>query len=61
MTELDLCRQTYNQKILDHITGIVNRHPYMRFNQIMYLINGTTDFYGEEPWDTYERVKKILQ
>ena len=57
MTELDLRRQTYNQKILDRITGIVNRHPYMRFNQIMYLINGTTDFYGEEPWDTYERVK----
>lgn len=61
MTELDLRRQTYNQKILDYIMGIVNRHPYMRFNQIMYLINGTTDFYAEEPWDTYERLKKILQ
>lgn len=61
MRELDLRRQTYNQKILDYITGIVNRHPYMRFNQIMYLINGTTDFYAEEPWETYNRLKNMLQ
>lgn len=61
MRELDLRRQTYNQKILDYITGIVNRHPYMRFNQIMYLINGTTDFYTEEPWETYNRLKNMLQ
>lgn len=61
MTELDLYRQTYNQKILDYITEFLSRHPYIRFNQLMYIINGTADFFAEEPWETYKRIKNILQ
>lgn len=60
MTELDLNRQIYNQKILDYITEFLGRHPYIRFNQLMYVINGTDDFYAEEPWDTYKRIKNKL-
>jgi hypothetical protein len=33
----------------------------MRFNQMMYIINETKDYFNEEPWDTYERLKKALQ
>lgn len=61
MTELDLNRQIYNQKILDYIIEFLGKHPYMRFNQMMYIINGTNDYFNEEPWDTYERLKKALQ
>jgi hypothetical protein len=57
MTEIDLNRQIYNQKILDLITNLLSKHPYIRFNQLMYIINETNDYFNEEPWDTYERIK----
>ena len=60
MTELDVNRQIYNQKILDLITRFLSNHPYLRFNQLMYVINETNDYFNEEPWDTYERIKKKL-
>ncbi len=61
MTELDLNRQIYNQKILDLITNYLSKYPCIRFNQLMYIINETNDYFNEEPWDTYERLKKALQ
>lgn len=60
MTELDLNRQIYNQKILDLITNFLSNNPYIRFNQLMYIINETNDYFNEEPWDTYERIKDKL-
>lgn len=60
MTELDLNRQIYNQKILDLITKYLSKYPCIRFNQLIYIINGTKDYFNEEPWDTYERLKKAL-
>lgn len=60
MTELDINRQIYNQKILDLITKYLSKHPYIRFNQLMYIINETNDYFNEEPWDTYERIKNKL-
>ena len=59
--ELTLNRQIYNQKILDYIIEFLGKHPYMRFNQMMYILNKTNDYFHEEPWDTYERLKKALQ
>lgn len=32
MTELDLNRQIYNQKILDLITNYLSKYPCIRFN-----------------------------
>lgn len=61
LDELTLNRQIYNQKILDYIIEFLGKHPYMRFNQMMYIINGTKDYFNEKPWDTYERLKKALQ
>lgn len=60
MTELDINRQIYNQKILDIITNYLSKYSCIRFNQLMYIINETNDYFNEEPWDTYERIKNKL-
>lgn len=60
MTELDINRQIYNQKILDLITNYLSKYSCIRFNQLMYIINETNDYFNKEPWDTYERIKNKL-
>jgi hypothetical protein len=56
MTELDINRQIYNQKILDLITKYLSKYPCIRFNQLMYIINETNDYFNEEQ-DYYLKVK----
>ena len=58
--ELTLNRQIYNQKILDLISETLVKHPDTRFGQCVYLYKNN-DYFHEEPWDTYERLKKALQ
>lgn len=56
-------RQLYNKIILDNLNTIVDKHPYMRFMQILcnlgYEIkyNGKDAFY-EESFDTMKNINK---
>ena len=61
MTELDFKRQLYNKKILDLITKFLSDHPYLRFNQLIYIINETNDYFNEEPQVTLQRIKEKLK
>jgi hypothetical protein len=49
-------RETYNEKILNELCKILNENPELRFNQIMYILNETNDYFNEEPKITYERL-----
>ena len=50
-------RQEYNQLIIDYINFKLN-DSQIRFNQLMYIINETKDYFYEEPWETWERIKR---
>jgi hypothetical protein len=49
-------REKYNQLIIDYINYKLN-NSQIRFNQLMYIINETKDYFNEEPWETWERIK----
>lgn len=51
-------REKYNDKILYELTNILNENPTLRFNQIMFILNETNDYFNEEPKITYERLKQ---
>lgn len=51
-------REKYNEKILYELTNILNENPTLRFNQIMFILNETNDYFNEEPKKTYERLKQ---
>lgn len=51
-------REKYNEKILYKLSQILNENPTLRFNQIMFILNETNDYFNEEPKITYERLKQ---
>lgn len=46
-------RQKYNKLILEHISKIVNEHPYLRFGQILVnldIVHSEGDGYAIDPF-----------
>lgn len=59
-------RPEFNKKIIELlervlVDGELTDCRALRFNQLMYILNGTEDFFNEEPTDTYRRFKKTLK
>ena len=52
-------RQTYNNKILNIIKLYLEKYPDIRFVQALYNLNilNNNDYYNEEPYRTYNRIK----
>ena len=51
-------RKLYNTLILNKLYDILDKNPDLRFNQIMYIVNGTDDHFNEEPWVTLKRINE---
>ena len=51
-------RDDYNKRIIDYINKIIEKEPELRFNQIMFILNETNDYFNEEPWFTYKRLQE---
>lgn len=51
-------RVLYNSMILNKLYDILDKNPDLRFNQLMYIINSTDDYFNEEPWATYKRISE---
>lgn len=49
-------RKEYNERVINEIKTILECSD-LRFNQLMFLINGTEDYFNEEPWKTLERIE----
>ena len=62
--EFDKKRVEYNKKIHELISNVIINHPYLRYNQIMTILECDQSKFYEEPWETYERLltkkKKIF-
>lgn len=54
-------RIEYNNKIIELISNFLNNHNDIRFNQLMYILNNTVDYFNEEPQITYKRFLDTLQ
>ncbi len=52
-------RKLYNNLIIEKLFKILIEND-LRFNQLIYLINGTKDYFNEEPKETYKRICKLL-
>lgn len=48
-------RTEYNKLVVEKINKILENSD-LRFNQLMYIINGTDDHFNEEPWVTLKRI-----
>lgn len=51
-------REQHNSLILNKLHDILDKNPDLRFNQLMYIINDTNDYFNEEPWVTYKRISE---
>lgn len=60
MDNLKANRELYNNKILDLLSGFLKENPDIRFNQLMFILNGTSDHFNEEPEITFNRFSKKL-
>lgn len=59
--EHDRLRQEYNRRILRMISDKVEKHPYLRFGQILVncgVIEDGKDPFYDEPWEIYHRMKR---
>lgn len=60
MNNITFDRIKYNSAIIKLIENYLSKYPDLRFNQLMYILNGTDDFFNEEPKQTYSRFYKKL-
>lgn len=51
-------RKEYNKKLLSLIEKILNKFPNFRFEQLIYILDGTKDHFYEEPDATLKRWTK---
>lgn len=54
-------RAHYNIKILELLKDYFERNPDIRFNQLVENLNYGSDYFYEEPEETYKRYKKGLE
>lgn len=54
-------RKIYNFKIIMLLIKQLFKEPHLRFNQLIFILNKTDDYFSEEPQETYNRFKKILK
>lgn len=62
--ELNQKRQTANKKILFALEQIIDKHPELRFTQILsdcgiFTFAGGRDLFYEEPDETLKRIKSL--
>lgn len=50
-----------NHECLEFISNELKKNPDLRFNQLMYILNGTDDWFNEEPSKTLSRWKKLMK
>ena len=53
-------RKKYNQEIIDILSKELESGD-LRFNQLIYIINETNDYFNEEPHITLKRIKEKLK
>ena len=53
-------RKKYNQEIIDILSKELESGD-LRFNQLIYIINETNDYFNEEPQITLQRIKEKLK
>ena len=53
-------RKKYNQEIIDILSKELESGD-LRFNQLIYIINETNDYFNEEPQVTLQRIKEKLK
>jgi hypothetical protein len=54
-------RQTANLEIISLLSNIVEKHPELRFCQILTILNLDKDKFYEESVDTLEELKKLAE
>jgi len=54
-------RQTANLEIVSLLSNIVEKHPELRFCQILTILNLDKDRFYEESVDTLEELKKLAE
>ncbi len=54
-------RAHYNIKVLELLKDYFERNPDIRFNQLVENLNYGSDYFYEEPEETYKRYKKDLE
>ena len=54
-------RQTANLEIISLLSNIVEKHPELRFCQILTILNLDKDRFYEESVDTLEELKKLAE
>jgi len=54
-------RQISNLEIVNILNSIVNRHPELRFCQILTILNLDKDKFYEESVDTLENLQKLAE
>lgn len=54
-------RQTANLEIISLLNNIVEKHPELRFCQILEILNLNKDKFYEESVDTLKELKKLAE
>ena len=54
-------RQTANLEIISLLSSIVEKHPELRFCQILTILNLDKDKFYEESVDTLKELKKLAE
>ena len=54
-------RQTANLEIISLLSNIVEKHPELRFCQILTILNLDKDKFYEESVNTLEELKKLAE
>ena len=54
-------RQTANLEIISLLNNIVEKHPELRFCQILTILNLNKDKFYEESVDTLKELKKLAE
>ena len=54
-------RQTANLEIISLLSNIVEKHPELRFCQILTILNLDKDKFYEESVDTLKELKKLAE
>ena len=52
-----MSRLNDNVKCLEFLQNIINEHPYLRIEQILYILDAQKDWFNEEPSLTINRWK----
>lgn len=62
MNDFDKKRQEYNMRVLNLLEEYLHEDgKHLRFCQLVEILNGQTDYFYEEPEDTFNRWNKVIQ